>query len=131
AGWASPNRLAGLRFVPPLAVAFHHSPVSEGRSVRFEAAAGVPVRAAAAGRVSNIRSSSGNAIVVIDHGAGVTTSYVGFCGPAPAGGTRLARGEAFAEVCPGDDGPGLFTFSITGPEGPVQTLRYLRGPVAE
>ena len=87
------------------------------------AAAGSPVKAAAAGVVAAVtKDPSGDVILVLKHAGGLLTVYTGIDSVAVAQGDSVSRGQSIAKIAPGSAG---LHFEVRQGLESVDPLSYL------
>ena len=83
----------------------------KNQGIDISAAAGSPVKAAEAGTVAVISSdTSGKGIVILRHGDGRLTVYVGVDGVAVAKGAKVSRGQQIGKLAAGN--PAFLHFEV-------------------
>ena len=83
----------------------------KNQGIDISAAAGTAVKAADAGSVAVISSdTNGSGIVILRHGGGLLTVYVGVDGVSVAKGAKVTRGQSIGKVAKGD--PAFLHFEI-------------------
>lgn len=93
--------------------------------IDIAAAAGTPVKAAAAGTVAAVtKSTAGTPIVLIRHAGGILTVYGGVDGLTVAKGDSVKRGQVFATVGKGD--PSFLHFEVRKGVESVDPMGYLQ-----